>query len=266
MDTLIPPESSIEGRLTPYSAPALDKGLDIIELLSKEEFGLTRRDIAERLGRSVGEIFRMLDTLVRRSYIVQRGDVFVLSTRLLELSYNFPPTKRLLHEATPRMRDLARRCQQSCHLTVLNGLDQLVIAQVDAPEGVGFTIKIGSRLDLLKSVSGLVLLAFRQKVEVETLITHKQPGIDAAEREAYLETIDCIRERGYANRKSIQFSGVQAISYPIFDLEGHAMASLTVPFLARLDDDERPAPADVERIVKATAAEINMALSGFVCD
>jgi DNA-binding IclR family transcriptional regulator len=84
MDTLMPTEGSIEGRLTPYSAPALDKGLDIIELLSKEEFGLTRRDIAERLGRSVGEIFRMLDKLVRRSYIVQKGDVFVLSTRLLD--------------------------------------------------------------------------------------------------------------------------------------------------------------------------------------
>ena len=44
----------------PYSAPALEKGLDILELLSKQEAGLTQSEISRALGRSVSEIFRML--------------------------------------------------------------------------------------------------------------------------------------------------------------------------------------------------------------
>jgi DNA-binding IclR family transcriptional regulator len=43
-------------RCGPAAAPALDKGLDIIELLSRQQQGLTRPEIAQRLGRSVSEI------------------------------------------------------------------------------------------------------------------------------------------------------------------------------------------------------------------
>ncbi|HTE93342.1 MAG TPA: helix-turn-helix domain-containing protein [Bradyrhizobium sp.] len=41
-------------------APALDKGLDLIEALAAESGGLSQKQIAERVGRSAGEIFRML--------------------------------------------------------------------------------------------------------------------------------------------------------------------------------------------------------------
>ena len=49
-----------------YSAPALDEGLDILELLSDEAGGLSQSEIAEATGRSVGQIFRVLATLERR--------------------------------------------------------------------------------------------------------------------------------------------------------------------------------------------------------
>jgi DNA-binding CsgD family transcriptional regulator len=64
------------GRQPIYAAPALEKGLDILELLAKQAEGLTRREIAERLGRSVSEIFRMIEALTRRSYLVARFNQF----------------------------------------------------------------------------------------------------------------------------------------------------------------------------------------------
>src|SRR5271166_1226026 len=142
-----------------YAAPALDKGLDILELLSRQEGGLTRRDIAEHLGRSVSELCRMIECLARRSYLVQNGDTYMLGMRLFELAHEFPPMSRLLKEALPRMETLAKAVDQSCHLTVLNGPRQIVVAQVDPPEGMGFSVKIGTVLDLQKSASGRVLLA-----------------------------------------------------------------------------------------------------------
>ncbi|MEM7446546.1 MAG: helix-turn-helix domain-containing protein, partial [Pseudomonadota bacterium] len=56
---------------TRYRAPALDKGLDILELLAGEDGGLTQTDIAKALGRTANELYRMLDRLVRRGYIVR---------------------------------------------------------------------------------------------------------------------------------------------------------------------------------------------------
>ena len=55
-----------------YRAPALDKGLDIIELLAGTDGGLTQAEIAKALSRSPAEIYRMLDRLVRRDYVRRR--------------------------------------------------------------------------------------------------------------------------------------------------------------------------------------------------
>jgi len=52
-----------------YNAPALAKGLDILELLAGEEVGVTQQQIASGLERSTSEIFRMLSCLQRRNTV-----------------------------------------------------------------------------------------------------------------------------------------------------------------------------------------------------
>ena len=52
-----------------YSAPALEKGLDILELLSNFSQGLTQAEIAIKLNKSVNEIYRMITTLKHREYV-----------------------------------------------------------------------------------------------------------------------------------------------------------------------------------------------------
>src|SRR5438477_4756401 len=67
-----------------YRAPALDKGLDILELLSGAPAGLTRAEIVRELGRSQSEIYRMLERLVARHYVRRslEGDRYSLSYKL----------------------------------------------------------------------------------------------------------------------------------------------------------------------------------------
>ena len=66
-----------------YRAPALDKGLDMLELLAGVDGGLTQAEIAKQLGRSHNELYRMLDTLVRRGYVARiDGDRFALTLKL----------------------------------------------------------------------------------------------------------------------------------------------------------------------------------------
>ena len=59
-------ESSMTDTNDRYRAPALDKGLDILELLAGIEGGLTQAEIAKALGRSPNEFYRMLERLARR--------------------------------------------------------------------------------------------------------------------------------------------------------------------------------------------------------
>ena len=241
-----------------YAAPALEKGLDILELLSRQETGRTRRDIAERLGRSVGDVFRMIECLARRSYLVQTEDTYSLGMRLFELAHEFPPMNRLLKEALPRMDTLAKTVNQACHLTVLNGPRQIVVAQVDTPDGVGFSVKIGAVLTMLKSASGRVLLAFQEPQELERLLAIAEPG--TAEHKAAARMIGRIRSQGFAFMRSNQFSGLEAISYPVLDLRGHAIAALTVPYVKRLDEPGRMSAAEAQGVLAETVAGLNAAL------
>ena len=101
-----------------YSAPALEKGLDILEVLCQSETGLTLKEISTRLGRSVSELYRMLNCLVRRDYVATYNDTYSITTKLFQLSQIHPPTHRLLTEAMPIMQELSRQILFSCDLRV----------------------------------------------------------------------------------------------------------------------------------------------------
>ena len=90
----------------PYPAPALEKGLEIIELLAMAQTPLSARAIAEQLGRSKNEIFRMLFVLIERGYLDRdpATDEIALSNRLFDLGMRIPRARNLVEVATPRSR------------------------------------------------------------------------------------------------------------------------------------------------------------------
>ena len=143
-----------------YTAPALEKGLDILELFAGEADGMIKSEVARRLNRTTSEVFRMLICLQRRGYITQGPDErYRLTLRLFELAHLHPPTKRLTREALPIMHDIAHRTNQSCHLAVVEDGVVVILAQVDAPSSVGFFVKPGSQVELMLAASGYVILA-----------------------------------------------------------------------------------------------------------
>ena len=71
-----------------YRAPALEKGLDILELLSRHGAPMTTSQMATTLGRSVSELFRMVLALEFRGYIapsVDGRDGYTLTNKLFTL-------------------------------------------------------------------------------------------------------------------------------------------------------------------------------------
>ncbi|SFU17235.1 IclR family transcriptional regulator [Mesorhizobium sp. YR577] len=240
-----------------YSAPALEKGLDILETLCGSNIGLSQIEIAERLGRSVSEIYRMLACLVNRNYVASIGETYSITTKLFELAHSNPPTNRLLSEAAPIMQELSSEIEQACHLTVYNQGQQVVIAKVDNPSWVGFSIRVGALLDVLVSASGRVLLAFQDAETTNLRIREalrQRPEHAGVEIHPILETI---REHGYESIVSIQVKGLHAISFPILDTRNRAVAALTVPYAERLDQPDRKTIADVEKALSRSAKALS---------
>jgi DNA-binding IclR family transcriptional regulator len=242
-----------------YATPALEKGLDILELLAHERDGLTKSEMARALDRTVSEIFRMLVCLERRRYISQTGaDRYVLSLRLFQLVQEHPPTERLLSEALPRMHVLVERLQQSCHLGVLEAGRVVILAQTSGSGPVGFYVKAGSIVDLMEAATGQAILAYLPPEAYHRVLQDwiKETGrkVPADLRGRLMR----IRRRGYEKRDSYQVRGILNISCPICDAQGRAVAALTVPYIQRLHD--KVDIKQVELAIVAAAKEISAAI------
>ena len=252
-----------EGRS--YSAPALEKGLDILETLCRSDKPLSQKDLAQHLGRSVGEIYRMIACLVNRNYVALVDETtYSITTKLFELAHINPPTHRLLFEATPIMQRLASELDQSCHLTVYGQGKQVVLSKVDTPSGMGFAVRAGAELDVLISASGRVLVAFQdeetRRLRIEESLQRRpeqaDPQIDSI--------LDKIRVAGFESSPSVQVRGLWAISFPILDTQGHAIAALTVPYAERIDQTQRKPIPEVTEALGAAARTLSTRVGGTV--
>ncbi len=217
-----------------YRAPALDKGLDILELLAEQPKGMTRAEIVKSLGRSSSEIYRMLERLVIRGYVNRslEGDRFALSIKLFELGSTFPPVRRLVDRAQPLMDAFARSSLQSIHLTVPDRGKIFVVAQATSHAAWEFRLRLGAELDLLSTGSGQTLLAFSSPEERAHLLSLAD---DQAVSDAIANDLIEIFDAGHRMRPSQQLIGVTDISVPVFTGGDNPVGVLTCPFLPRVD-------------------------------
>ncbi|BFM19059.1 IclR family transcriptional regulator [Gilvimarinus japonicus] len=215
-----------------YKAPALEKGLDILELLAASGNPLTTSQMATQLGRSVSELFRMVLALEYRGYIVASDDGrdgYTLSNKLFTLGIARAPSKTLLEVALPVMSELTRQIGQSCHVAVVSGDQVVVIGRIESPGDLGFSVRVGYRRPLIQATSGRPLFGF-QSPETRALMLDKLEGFDAASIEAFVRQADETVERGYVSDASDFVAGVTDLSAPVLGSRG-ALAAITVPYV-----------------------------------
>lgn len=262
--TDVPDESTLapEDR---YRAPALDKGLDILELLATQPHGLTRAEIVKEMDRSASEIYRMLERLVARQYVLRThgGDRYALSLKLFALAHMHPPMQRLINQAMPIMDEFARKAEQSCHMGVYDRGNVLISAQINSPRGWSFSVQRGARVGLLDTASGHVLLAYSTPASFARMCAEHQPvdGEVPTTHEALQHVMGEIRHCGYLERDSAQSHGVVDISYPILGPDDGALATLTCPYIQRIDRHVGPQRDDVRVLLGEAAAALSLRLA-----
>lgn len=245
-----------------YRAPALDKGLDILELLASVESGLTQAEIAKRLDRSANELYRMLDRLQRRGYVARTdGDRFALTLKMFGLAQLHAPIRRLVSFATPLMRRLAAEAGQANHLAVFDRGRAVVVAQQEAPAYWGISIRVGSHVGLFDTGSGHVLLAFASSSRRDEMIEENRQAHDIDEPAPkippdLLKRFARIREQGYETMPSAQTAGVFNLSAPVLASDGTAIAALTIPFIGRVNAPDAPDLPDATQMLVQTAREL----------
>jgi len=224
-----------------YTAPALEKGLDIIELLSASDHPMTARSIAEHLGRSKSEIFRMVYVLVERGYLLRdaASDQLGLSNKLFELGIRTPRSRKLTEVAVPVIEHLSNQIGHSAHLVVVSGGETIVIAAAAGDTATSFNLRLGYRRPALDAASGRAIIAFQTpEVRARMIADSQRISRCSADITDLSALLDSIRNAGHLVVDSLVFVGITDVCAPILGRNGTALASIVVPCLRRIGSDD----------------------------
>lgn len=239
-----------------YRAPALEKGLDILQLLAGESHPIALTDIVKRLGRSTGELFRMIQVLEYRGFIEQVGNTggYRLTGKLFALGLDQPQVKTLMEIALPVMRRLARNTGQSCHLAVHSNGRIVIVARMESSEQIGFSVRVGYTQAIPLTVSGVILYAFQPEIIRSQWERLWDPPLSKPDLIAFRTRAGEARVRGFECAPSRFVEGITDISAPV--LQGElAAAALTSPFVHA--KSLTMSEADAALCIKAAAREIS---------
>ena len=214
-------------------APALEKGLDLLEALAAEPGGITQKQLAARVGRSVGEIFRMLGVLERRGYVARNPKTgeYGLTLRLFQLGTQHPPTRRLQQAALPVMEALAAQVALACHLSMASGEQFLIVDQAEPDRPMGWTVRLGAVFPLSTHlVSARILTAFQREPRRGEMVRIMAQR-DELPVDDILARLEGIASTGHDVAPSETAPGLTDMSAPILDPSGLAVAALSLPYL-----------------------------------
>jgi DNA-binding IclR family transcriptional regulator len=136
----------------------------------------------------------------------------------------------------------------------------LVIAQVDGPGTWGMSVRLGSRVGLIDTGSGRVMLAFQSAEQRAYMLAEhtKVKGEVTIDREALEQTCEQIRKKGYSQKDSQQTFGVTDLTFPLLGPSGQAIAVMTCPYLKRIDEYVAPTLEAATALLRETVEALSM--------
>lgn len=217
-----------------YIVPALQQGLDVLALFSRETPALTAPDICAALNLPRATVFRLLVTLENAGYLLRGVDerTFRLGPGLLNRGFTYLASFDLTEIAQAPLQALRNRTGLSAHLAVRDGREVVYIARVAAFTTVASSVQIGTRFPVHATLMGRMLILDCRDEELRQLFPEKTlPKVTKQTPKTLAELKKLLaadRDLGYGVSQSFFERGVSAIGAPVRDSNGNVVAAINV--------------------------------------
>lgn len=246
------------------SAPALVRGLAILERIAKSRRGLTFAQLTRQFEFPKSSVHALLLTLEREGY-VQRDDEtgrYMLGARIAAMVGTTVDGVVLREKAAALLHALAAELGMTTHLGILDRGAVAVVAKIEPPGHPQVATWIGKRVDVHCTSMGKCLIAYLSEEQVDgiiggrRLLRHNENTIvsPAQLRRELART----RARGYALDDEEEEIGVRCIGAPILNWEGTVAAAVSVTGSVNRINPETV--SQIARQVKRTAQAISREL------
>jgi IclR family pca regulon transcriptional regulator len=215
---------------------SLERGLQVLRVFDVEHPEMTLSDVARLTGLDRAATRRFLCTFVELGYMRLDGRLFSLKPKLLELGYAYLSALRLPQIAEPHLKLLSQQVHESSYVSIAEDDENICVAYVPVRRIWAATITVGTRLPLLSTGSGRVLLAGQSDNKVrDFLARHPVPQITPhtqRDPEALVAEIAKIRRQGFAFVDQELEEGLRVVAAPVRSPSGQVIAAVSVSTLA----------------------------------
>lgn len=221
------------------TAPALRRGLDILELI--EERGRLRvPEITQHLELPRATTHELVNTLVDRGYLElsrETGRVS-LGARALRLASGFERDLDVASVGRECAAEVAADCGETVQIVVRDGTHAVFVVRIDSTRSVRLVSHVGSRIPAACTAGGKALLAALDPAELARLFPDDaalEPmtarSIDTVAR--LHEELDTVRTQGWSQEYCESNEDVACVAAPVVDRAGTCVAamSISVPVL-----------------------------------
>jgi IclR family transcriptional regulator, KDG regulon repressor len=215
------------------TVPALDRGLQILELVARTESPVKAGDIATLLGFPRSATYELVSTLKERGYLTQDRDGAVgLGPQLFALGSRYGQSLDLAHVAQEIATSIRDQCHETVQVGTLEGREVLYIARADPERLVRLVSQVGRRLPAHCTALGKVLLAQLSPGELD----ERLGGIDLealtpqsiTQPEALRAELLRTRAEGLGRDDRESNPEVRCVAAPAWDATGRCAAAISI--------------------------------------
>ncbi len=208
--------------------------LAVLDYLSLSPEPLGVRELGRALNIRKSTVHRILQTLSAVGFLRQDvgTDRYQLGPKILEISARFQKNLKFRRLARPYLEQLQATSGETVFLSMLDGLEAVIVDRIDSAQPLRMVSEIGSREPAHCTAIGKMLLASLSEQELDDLLT-RQPlkqftAKTIVEPNALKEELKRIATAGHAVDDEEYLWGVRCISAPMWNSYGKVVAALSV--------------------------------------
>lgn len=213
---------------------ALDKALDVLDLVGQHASGLSQAEIAARLSLPRTTVYRLLGTLVARNLLRRdpQRRVYCLGMRCYEYARAAYAMPDLVAAASAELRALRDMTGETTYLTTLDGHESLALERCDGAHSQRSQSALGVRRSLHCTSQGKAMLAAMGAEQRESLVRDmalaaQTPRTITDRRRLHAE-LRLTAQRGWSIDDEEIVPGVRCCGAAIVDSHGQLRGAISV--------------------------------------
>ncbi|MCG7851566.1 MAG: IclR family transcriptional regulator [Methanosarcinaceae archaeon] len=212
----------------------LEKGISLIELLSRNLKGMPLVGISKTLGISKSSIHHMLQTYLAHGYVVQDPETrkYALGLKFLQISSKILESFDIREIAKKNLIHLHEKSKEIVQLYILRNGRMVCIDKIGAPtRGLSISSFVGWTTDPHPAAAGKVLLCELSLDEISGIYPNRVLKVygknTMTDFDEFLKELQMIKTQGYAIDDEEYYEGVRCVSAPI-RAGGKIVASVSI--------------------------------------